>query len=126
MISSYAFYNQNLLIFLKHIFFNCSTSLIQTTSSFKPSRAKCAILDIFYCEKTVRFSGVVVNEFSGVRIRTPPKFLFLTRATNLKLEHLRFECREKVFDILISSIVHRPSSIVYCKESIVWVLALMP
>lgn len=24
--------------------------------------------------------------FSGVRIRTPPKFLFLTRATNLKLE----------------------------------------
>ena len=113
MISSYAFYNQNFLIFLKHIFFNCSTSLIQTTSSFKPSRAKCAILDIFYCEKRGRFSGVVVNEFSGVRIRTPPKFLFLTRATNLKLEHPRFECREKVFDILISSIVHRPSSIVY-------------
>ena len=111
MISSYAFYNQNLLIFLKHIFFNFSTSLIQTTFSFKPSRAKCAILDIFYCEKRVRFSGVVVNEFSGVRIRTPPKVLFLTRATNLKLEHLRFECREKVFDILISSIVHRLSSI---------------
>ena len=115
-----------LAYFPQTYFFNCSTSLIQTTSSFKSSRAKCAILDIFYCEKPVRFSGVVVNEFSGVRIRTPPKFLFLTRATNLKLEHLRFECREKVFDFLISSIVHRPSSIVYCQESIVWVLALMP
>ena len=40
-----------------------------------------------------------------MRIRTPPKFLFLTRATNLKLEHLRLECREKVFDNLVSPIV---------------------
>ena len=73
---------------------------------------------MFYCEKRVRFSGVVVSEFSAVRIRTPPKFFFLTMATNLKLEHLRLECREKVFDILISSIVYR-------QESILWVLALM-
>ena len=50
--------------------------------------------------------------FSGVRIRTLPKFLFLTGATNLELEHLRLECRKKNFDNLVSSIVHRPPSIV--------------
>ena len=34
-----------------------------------------------------------LEQATGVRIRTPPKFLFLTRATNLKLKHLSLECQ---------------------------------
>ena len=54
-----------------------------------------------------------------MRIRTASKFLSVTRVTTLKLEHLRLESREKVFDNLVSSIVHLPSSIVHRLSSIV-------